>query len=61
MNMTFDDLIERLKLEDEVTLLEILDLSTSELVDTLWSEIYDKQERIREYYNEDVTEDVVDW
>lgn len=57
---TFDDVIERLKLEDEVTLLEILDLSTSELVDLLWSEIYDKQERVREYYNEDDNTDEVD-
>lgn len=57
---TFDDVIERLKLEDEVTLLEILDLSTSELVDILWSEIYDKQERIREYYHEDDDTDEVD-
>jgi len=57
---TFDDVIERLKLEDEVTLLEILDLSTSELVDLLWSEIYDKQERVREYYNEDDDTDEVD-
>lgn len=57
---TFDDVIERLKLEDEVTLLEILDLSTSELVDLLWSEIYDKQERVREYYHEDDDTDEVD-
>ena len=57
---TFDDVIERLKLEDEVTILEILDLSTSELVDLLWSEIYDKQERVREYYNEDDDTDEVD-
>jgi hypothetical protein len=57
---TFDDVVERLKLEDEVTLLEILDLSTSELVDLLWSEIYDKQQRVRDYYNEDDAEDELD-
>jgi len=51
--MTFDDLCERLKLEDEVTLLEILDVTSGELVDLLEGTIFDKQQRIREYYNED--------
>lgn len=51
--MTFDDLIERLKQEDEVTILEILDLRSDELVNLLWTEIFDKQERVRAYYGED--------
>ena len=51
--MTFDDLCERLKLEDEVTLLEILDVTSGELVDLLEGTIFDKQQRIRDYYNED--------
>lgn len=51
--MTFDDLLERLKFEDEVSLLEILDISSVELVDLLESVIFDKQQRIRDYYNED--------
>ena len=51
--MIFTDLLERLKLEDEVSLLEILDLSSDELVDLLESVIYDKQQHIRNYYNED--------
>jgi hypothetical protein len=50
--MTFDDLCERLKLEDEVTLLEILDVTSGELVDLLEGVIFDKQQRIRDYYNE---------
>lgn len=49
--MTFDDLCERLKQEDEVSIIEILDLSSSELVDSLESLIFDKQDRIRNYYN----------
>lgn len=49
----FNDLLERLKQEDEVTLLEILDISSSELVDLLESEICDKQQRVRDYYGED--------
>ena len=51
--MTFDDLCERLKQEDEVTLLEILDLTSNEIVDLLEAEIFDRQDRIRNYYNED--------
>jgi len=55
--MTFNDLCELLKKEDEVTLLELLDLSSSELVDTLESFIEDKQDKLRSYYNE-TSEDV---
>ena len=51
--MTFDDLCERLKQEDEVTLLEILDLSSKELVDLLEGEIFDRQQRVRDYYGDD--------
>lgn len=51
--MTFDDLCERLKQEDEVTLLEILDLTSNEIVDLLEAEIFDRQDRVRNYYNED--------
>jgi hypothetical protein len=57
--MTFNDLCELLKKEDEVTLLELLDLSSSELVDTLESFIEDKQDKLRSYYNE-TSEDVGD-
>lgn len=48
----FDDLKERLRKEDEITLLELLDLSSVELVDILESFIFDKQERLRDYYGE---------
>ena len=57
--MTFNELCELLKKEDEVTLLELLDLSSSELVDTLESFIEDKQDKLRSYYNE-TSEDVGD-
>jgi hypothetical protein len=50
--MTFDDLKEKLKHEDEITVIEILDLSSEELVDILESYIYDQQEKIRNYYCE---------
>ena len=55
--LTFNDLCELLKKEDEVPLLELLDLSSSELVDTLESFIEDKQDKLRSYYNE-TSEDV---
>lgn len=54
--ITFDDLLERLKKEDELTLLEILDISSYELVDLLESVIFDKQQRVRDYYGEDDSE-----
>jgi hypothetical protein len=54
--MTFDDLKNRLREETELDFLEILDLTSIELVDLLEAEIYDKQDRIRAYYNEDEEE-----
>ena len=51
--MTFDDLKNRLREETELDFLEILDLTSIELVDLLEAEIYDKQDRIRNYYDED--------
>ena len=56
--MTFDDLKQLLSKESELDFLEILDLTSIELVDLLEAEIYDKQDRIREYYDEDDDEDV---
>jgi len=47
---TFADVLERLKLETEVDLLEILDLSSEELVDLLQDTIEDKLDRILNYY-----------
>jgi len=49
---TFNDLLEQLKQEDEVTVLEIIDISSGELVDALEGIIFDKQQRVRDYYNE---------
>ena len=47
---TFADVLERLKRETEVDLLEILDLSSEELVDLLQDTIEDKLDRILNYY-----------
>jgi len=54
--LVFDDLKELLKKEDEVTLIELLDLSSDELVEILESYILDQQDRLRAYYNEDSEE-----
>lgn len=55
--LTFNDLCDLLKKEDEVTLLELLNLSSEELVDILESFIEDNQDKLRNYYNE-TSEDV---
>ena len=55
--MTFEDLKQLLSKESELDFLEILDLTSVELVDLLEAEIYDKQDRIRTYYNEDEEDD----
>lgn len=59
MSYTFQDLLEALKKEEETTLLEILDLTSSDLVDALENLIHDKQERILQYYGED--DETVEW
>ena len=51
--MTFNDLLEKLKKEDELTVLEILDVNCPELIEYLENEIYDRQDRVRSYYGED--------
>lgn len=57
--MTFDDIKEKLKREDEMTLLEVLDLTSEELVELLEEQIYNNQEKIREFYGEN--EEALDW
>lgn len=54
MNHTFDDIKQKLLKEDELTFLEILDLTTEELVDLLEDTIYEKQNKVRLYYGEDL-------
>lgn len=53
MSLTFADLLEKLKQEDELDVIEILNLNTDRLVDLLENEIYDNQDRVRNYYYED--------
>lgn len=53
---TFQDLLEDLKREDEVTILEILQLTTADLIDKFEDLIHDKQDAVLEYYGEDPDE-----
>lgn len=59
MSFTFRELLDKLKKEDESVLLELLDLTSLELVDYLEDVIFREQEKLREYYGED--ESSVDW
>ena len=54
---TFGDLIDRLKQEDEVTILELLDLTTEDLVTKLEDIIFDKQDRLLSYYYDEDCDD----
>ena len=51
MSHTFQDLLDKLKKEDEVTVLEILDISSEELVDLIESYIHDNITRVEHYYD----------
>ena len=49
---TFADVLDDLKRETEVDLLEILDLSSEELVDLLQDTIEDKLDKILQHYED---------
>lgn len=51
MSYTYQDLLDKLKKEDEVTVLEILDLTSTELVDLIESYVYDNINRVENYYD----------
>ena len=46
MSLTFEDIIDRLKQLDEVTILELLDLKTEDIVDSFRDVIEDAIEEI---------------
>jgi len=46
MNLTFEELKEKLKQVDEVTLLELLEIHSDELVERFEDYIEDKQEQL---------------
>jgi len=50
MTLTFNDLKDRLKDLDEVTLLELLDLKSEDIVDRFEDLIEDKQEQLEKEF-----------
>ena len=50
--ITFNDLLDTLKQEDEVTIIELLNLTTEDLVEYFKDMIYDKQDLLRSYYDD---------
>jgi hypothetical protein len=49
MNLTINELIEKLGTLDELTILELLDITSEELVVFLEDQIIERQDVIREY------------
>ena len=52
MTMTFYDLKESLKKEEETILVELLNLTSEDLVDLLEDVIESNQEKLRQFYGE---------
>lgn len=50
--MSFQELLQALRREDEVVLLELLDVTSEELVDKFLDEIAENEGHIRRYYND---------
>lgn len=57
MSMTYLDLEERLKRLDELTLLELIDVSSEEIVDRFGDIIEARFDELEQYFEEEETED----
>lgn len=49
--MTFEELLDHLKREEELTILELLDMTSVELVDALQDKLLENIEKLRDYYD----------
>lgn len=49
--MTFEEILDCLKREEELTILELLDYTSTELVDALADKLYEKLDVLRDYYD----------
>ena len=56
MNLTFEDVCDRLKQLDEITLLEILDISSEEIVDRFRDLIENKFDDFKEELSDETDE-----
>lgn len=50
--MTYDELLEKLKLVDELSLLELLELTSDDLVEQFSSKINENLDRLHKHLNE---------
>lgn len=57
MSMTYQDLEERLKRLDELTLLELIDVSSEEIVDRFGDIIEARFDELEQYFEEEEAED----
>lgn len=57
MSMTFKDILERLRQLDELTLLELLDITSEEIVYNFKDEIQDRFDDLSEYFEEEETDE----
>lgn len=55
--LTFLDVVERLKKQDEVSLLETLEINAEELVDRFLDRVEDKLETLQEDLDDDADDD----
>ena len=55
--LTLADVIEKLKSIDEISLMEILEISSEDLVDRFEDRIENKYDELREDFEEDETEE----
>lgn len=53
MAKLFHELCEKLQQLDEVTLIEVLNLTSEEIVDVFWDRILDDLERIESFFEEE--------
>lgn len=57
MAMLLTEIMERLKRLDEVTLLEVLEISSEDIVDRFQDIIEDRADRLEQDFEEDTTEE----
>lgn len=57
MSFTIEDLKEKLRQTDELTVLELLDLTSEELIDLLTDQIEEKYDELAEYFADEESDD----
>lgn len=52
--MSYAEMIEELRKLDEVTLMELLEIDSEQIVDAFWDTIEDKQEELIKKFNDEL-------